>query len=107
MLVSMKRKVVYIAHPIGGDIDKNIEKVLKIYRELSLAGEVVPFVPYLASLRALDDSVSKERAVGMAHNDVLFARKLFDELWVYGMSPGVEHEIRMAEENDILVVYKV
>lgn len=54
----MKKKIIYIAHPIGGDIKGNLEKVGEIYRHLSLyRPDVIPFAPYIATIACLDDSV--------------------------------------------------
>jgi len=50
-------RICYIAHPISGDVKGNIKKVIKIVREINLAHpDVVPFVPYLSDLYALDDN---------------------------------------------------
>jgi hypothetical protein len=44
-------KIVYIAHPISGDIKGNLEKIRLIVRGLNLENiDIVPFAPVLAGL---------------------------------------------------------
>lgn len=51
-------KIVYIAHPIGVDVENNIKKVIAICRTVNLeTSDIVPFVPYLSDLYALDDNI--------------------------------------------------
>lgn len=42
-------KTVFIGHPIGGDIEGNVEKVLKICAEVHTK-DITPVAPYLVSL---------------------------------------------------------
>lgn len=104
----MKTKLAYIAHPIGGNVVANIQKIIDICKEIHLRDDnVIPFAPYLISLQYLDDSIPEERALGIKTSEEYFKRKVFDELWVYGeLTRGVKKEIEWAEENDIPVVYK-
>lgn len=104
----MKNKVVYIAHPVGGDVAGNIEKIINICREIHLQSDnIIPFAPYLLSLQYLDDNIPEERELGMRADKEYFKRKAFDELWVYGdLSAGVKKEIKCAEEYGIPIVYK-
>lgn len=99
------KKLIYIAHPIGSDPKGNLMKIGEIYRTLSLQNEVIPFAPYLTAMSCLNDLDPAERAIGMSHNAILFQRKVFDELWVYGdhISKGVAEEIKMAEAFGIPV----
>lgn len=102
-------KIVYIAHPISGDVEGNLAKIAEIYRDVSRARpDVVPFVPYFATCTALDDSEPLDRQLGIMHNVELFKRGMIDELWLFGpcISNGMKHEIEMAEELGILVVDK-
>lgn len=101
-------KVVYIAHPIGGDVQNNIVKILAIVKEINLTmPDVVPFVPYLADVMALDDNLPEHRARGIKNNSHWFEKRLIDELWVYGDSPGVRAEIQMAVDYDISTIWKI
>lgn len=104
----MKKKIVYIAHPIGGDVKGNIEKVLKIYKELSIENEVIPFIPYIATLMSLDDDSEELRAIGFSHNKAIFQSGAIDEVWLYGdrISSGMQEEINWAYASMINVVSK-
>lgn len=95
-------KIVYIAHPVAGDVQENIRKILAIVHFINIYyPDVVPFVPYLADIMADGDDL-RER--GFKNNKEFFARKMFDELWVFGhISEGVEDEIKWADERQIIV----
>lgn len=102
------KKIIYIAHPVGGDVPGNMIKIGKIYRQLSLQNEVVPFVPYVAAIGSLNDSVPEERLLGFSHNKAIFHSGCIDEVWLYGdrISPGMLIEIHWANELGIKVVDK-
>lgn len=101
------KKIVYIAHPISGDMEGNIKRVLAIYRELSIQNEVIPFAPYLVALQVLNDTVQAERKIGMLQNRAFFERNMIDELWVCGLSAGVVQEMMWASEYGIKIVSKL
>jgi hypothetical protein len=102
-------KIVYIAHPISGDISANLEKIRVIVREINLTQpDILPFAHYFVDCHALNDNVPAERAKGI-ENDKEFLRAGFiDEIWLYGdkISTGMVHEISLAVELGILVVSK-
>lgn len=97
-------KLVFIAHPIRGDIKGNIESVLKICRE-NHTKEILPFAPYITALQYLDDNVSEQRELGISVNKEFFVRKTIDELWLCGkyISFGMKEEVVWSIENDIPV----
>jgi hypothetical protein len=100
-------KVVYIAHPISGDILGNLERIKNIVRRLNLAfPDLVPFAPYWLDCHALDDNNPLERARGIRNDQELFRRKFIDELWLWGdrISDGMMAEIKLANELRIPVV---
>lgn len=101
-------KIVYIAHPISGDIPGNLEKIRLIVREINLVcPDVVPFAPYWLDCHALDDTVPAERERGIRNDTELLRRGFIDELWVCGRtSKGVAAEIAIAHELKIPVIYK-
>ncbi len=103
----MKKKTVFIGHPVGGDIKGNIEKVLKICSEVHTQ-EIIPVAPYLISLKYLNDEVIEDRELGMEANHECFRRRYVDELWLFGdkISAGMEKEISLAKEMNIPVVPK-
>lgn len=104
----MKKKIVYIAHPIGGNVYGNIRSVLNIVRQLSRRNEVIPFAPYIVDVQALDDTVPEERALGFEHNKAFFNSGIIDEVWLYGgrISSGMQTEIEWANELNIPVIQK-
>lgn len=102
-----KMKIAYIAHPVSGDLKGNLEKIRLIVRTINLnEPNVLPFAPYWLDCHALDDSNLKERERGIKNDHELFRRSFIDEVWVYGISPGVLIEIDLANELHIPVIYK-
>lgn len=103
-------KIVYIAHPISGDIKGNLEKIRLIVREINLTmPEVVPFVPYWLDCHALDDTNPAERERGIKNDIALFKSGCIDEVWLMGnrLSSGMIAEKNLAEELGIKVVDKI
>lgn len=104
----MKKPITYICHPISSDPAANLIKLKHIYRTLSLQDEVVPFIPYVATVVALDDSVHHERSIGFSHNEAIFRSGIIDQLFLYGthISAGMRIEIGWARELNIPVIPK-
>lgn len=103
----MKKPIEYIAHKVGGDVKGNIEKILKLNRELSFKNEIIPFIPYLADIQSLDDDNPEERALGFSHNEEFFKRKLFDQMGVYSeVSQGIAKEIEWCHKYGIKVIFR-
>jgi len=100
-------KTIFIAHPINGDIAGNMEKVLKICKEIH-DENTIPVAPYLVSLRYLNDADPKERELGISANLETFRRGYIDELWIFGdhISAGMREEINLALSLNIPVVPK-
>lgn len=101
-------KVVYICHPISGDVKNNLEKIRLIVRAINLNElEILPFASYWLDCHTLDDSVQEERDRGIKNDSYLLSLKFIDELWVYGEpSNGMRHEIRLAKFFGIKIVIK-
>ena len=101
-------KIIYIAHKISGDVEKNIQKVLSIVKHINLTEpDLVPFAPYIVDLQALDDNIPEQRARGMANNKAYFDSGMIDELWIYGeVSAGIKLEIEWASKNKCLIKFK-
>lgn len=90
------KKIVYIAHPISGDIEANLKDLRRILRDINLhSPEIIPLAPYYGDCVALDDSVPVERRKGIDNSIYLLDTGIFDELWLTGdkISPGMEYEI--------------
>lgn len=105
--MSKTPKIVFIAHPIAGNVKKNMRKVLAICAQVHKTG-VIPIAPYLVSLRYLKDEILEDRAQGIAANHEHMRRKFVDEVWLYGdrISSGMQEEIRLANEMGIPVIKK-
>lgn len=105
--IMIKKKIVYIAHPINGNSRGNILKVLAICQHVH-RGVVMPIAPYLTPLSYLDDTKPKERAKGLIYNREFFKRGLIDELWLYGekISDGMLGEIKLAKKYQIPIIPK-
>lgn len=103
-------KIVYIAHPISGDIPGNLEKIRQIVRKINLEHpDIVPFAPYWLDCHALDDTNPDERACGIQNDHEYFLRRVMDEVWLCGdrISSGMQAEKALAELLGIPVVNKI
>lgn len=95
-------KIVYICHPISGDVENNIDKLLDIIRKINLEEpDIMPFAPYIVSCLTLEDHIPSERARGIKNNIEFFNRKIIDEVRVYDKIVSA----RMAHELKIPVTY--
>ena len=86
----MKKKV-YICAPLGGDVERNIEKARR-YAKFALKSGVAPVVPHFYAL-CLNDNIPKERELGrQAGMSLLW---FCDEMWVFGdrITEGMQSEI--------------
>lgn len=102
-------KIIYIAHPISGDVEGNLKDIRRIVRRINLEyPDVVPMVPYYVDCVSLDDSVLKERERGIKNDTEIISRKIPDEMWLTGnrISSGMQHEKELAEKLGIIVVDK-
>lgn len=100
-------KIVYIAHPISGDIESNLADIRRIVRKINLEyDDVAPFVPYYVDIVSLDDNNPKERARGIANDTAILKSGIVNEVWLTGhkLSKGMEAEAQIAIELDIPVV---
>ena len=96
-------KKIYICAPLGGDVQKNIEKAKQYERYVLFCG-AAPVVPHFYAL-ILDDENPKERELGIrAAQACLWSA---DELWVFGnkVTEGMEAEIRYSKMLNIPVKY--
>jgi hypothetical protein len=103
----MKKKTVFVGHPIAGNIEENVKKVLKICSEIH-SKDIIPVAPYLVSLQYLNDEVVEDRELGMEANHECFHRRYVDELWLYGdhISAGMKQEVLLAKEMGIPIIPK-
>lgn len=104
----MKKKVVYVASRVRGNRQQNINDA-KHYCRYSVLQGVLPIVPHLTYVGALNDEDPTERELGMSLGIELLQSGFIDELWAFvdndGPSEGMKQEIRIAEDLSIPVLY--
>ena len=95
-------KLIYVASPLSGDVEKKIEYAREACRAVIASGHAF-FAPHLLYPSFLDDTVSEERKLGMDMGLNVLAR--CDELWAFGpqISAGMAAEIENAERLGIPV----
>ncbi|PWJ51377.1 DUF4406 domain-containing protein [Faecalicatena contorta] len=88
-------KLIYVASPYAGDIEKNTEFTKRACRHVMNEGHAF-FAPHLLYPQFLDDSNPKERQAGLDMGLAMLPR--CDELWCYGyrISFGMHLEIEEA-----------
>ena len=97
-------KLIYVASPYSGDVERNTEYAKLACRNVLDCGHAF-FAPHLLYPAILDDSNPRERERGLAMGCEVLAR--CDELWVYGsrVSEGMDAEIRAARQLGVPVRY--
>lgn len=103
-------KIVYIAHPISGDIKGNLEKIRLIARRIMMTDpNIVAFAPYWFDCHVLNDDIPEERQRGIDNDIEFFNRKFIDEVWLFGdrISNGMQAEIQLAQKLGIPVINKL
>jgi hypothetical protein len=103
-------KIVYLAHPISGNIAHNLERIRIIARKIMLENEdIVAFAPYWFDCHVLNDNIPEERQRGINNDVELFKRNFIDEVWLCGprISIGMVAEKRLAESLGIPVIDKI
>ena len=95
---------VYIASPLRGDMERNIENA-KRYSRFAISKNAVPMCPHIYFTQFLDDNTEVERRIGLILG--LQMLKRCKEVWVFGdtISEGRANEIRIAEKRKIPVRY--
>ncbi|MDE7261009.1 MAG: DUF4406 domain-containing protein [Oscillospiraceae bacterium] len=95
-------KLIYVASPYAGDVEKNVEYAKQACRTVMESGHAF-FAPHLLYPSILDDAVPEERQAGIEMGLTLLHR--CDELWAFGpvVSSGMQAEIAEAERLRIPV----
>lgn len=95
-------KKVYICAPLGGNVEDNLQRVKKYteYALYALKCGTAPVVPHFYAL-CLNDSIPKEREIGMAAG--LSLLWFCDEMWIFGdeVSEGMRGEIQFCQNLNI------
>lgn len=94
----------YIASPLRGDVERNIEKA-KGYSRFAIKQNVVPMCPHIYFTQFLNDDKEVERRIGLILG--LQMLKRCKEMWVFGetISEGMANEIKIAEKRHIPIRY--
>ena len=89
-------KLIYVASPYAGDVEKNVAYAKWVCREIAEHGYAF-VAPHLIYPEILDDAVPEERQAGIKMGLTLLQR--CDELWAFGpvVSSGMQREIAEAE----------
>ena len=100
----MFTKMIYVCSPLGGDIERNINKALGYCRFVYSKG-VVPLAPHSIFTQFLDDNIQEERVAGTQMGLRLLRR--CDEVWVFGdtISEGMAAEIKLAQQMGFKILY--
>lgn len=106
--MSTKTRIVYIAHPISGNVEKNLESLRGIIRSINAyEPHTVPFCPYYADVVSLNENDPAQRARGLRNDMAILGRPgMVDELRLYGhtISAGMRQEIEVAHIMGIQIV---
>ena len=97
-------ETVYIAHPISGDVEGNIKKVIDIIRDINLKEpDVHPIAPYIVDLYALRDDIPEERERGFKNTLNILKLGFISEIRLYGdrISSGMQREVEVAKQYGI------
>lgn len=97
-------KQVYIASPLRGDYNTNIQNAVTYCHLASEAG-VLPLAPHIIFSQWCNDTIPDQREQGLKLGLSLLGKS--DELWVMGtqISQGMQGEIAFAKENRIPTYY--
>jgi hypothetical protein len=96
-------KTVYIAHPLRGNVQENIEKVTFICKAIAEKGEVIPLSPIHAF-----GFMSADGDQTQVMQYCLNLLSKVNELWVFGnwvKSEGCSLEVKYALQNNIPIRY--
>ncbi|TKJ16922.1 hypothetical protein CEE44_00090 [Candidatus Woesearchaeota archaeon B3_Woes] len=99
-------KLVFIAHPISGNIKDNVKNILEICKKVHTK-DIIPIAPYLTAFQYLDNEIKDDKERGVQANEEFFKRKIIDELWLCGdkISKGMREEIKLSKENNIPIKF--
>ena len=95
-------KLIYVASPYAGDIEKNTEFAKEACRFVMDEGCAF-FAPHLLYPQVLDEDDPAERELGLAMGRTVL--EWCDEVWVFGdsISSGMQAEVELAEDLELPV----
>lgn len=106
-MTSKKQTLAYICHPISGDVERNLQSIRYIVRNINTQEPyTTPFVPYYADVVSMNDSDPEQRRIGLNNCMEAIMRCPIDQLRVYGerLSDGMRMEIQAAARKGVMIV---
>lgn len=99
------RKMLYIASPLRGDVDRNVENAMR-YCAHAIEEGYIPVAPHAMYRGIFDDEIPEQRAVALQVGLQLLDQ--CEKMWVCGdrVSEGMRGEIARAEQKGIQVELK-
>jgi hypothetical protein len=95
-------RVIYLCHPVSGDVPGNLAAAKKIIRELEDADPGIAIVAsWITECEIWDDADPEQRAAGLRRDLAVLAK--CDEVWLCGprVSAGMQLEADRAAELGI------
>ncbi len=88
-----KTRTIFIAHPVSGDVENNIQKIITICSNIHSA-KIIPVFPSLLSRNYLSES-EEDRIIKKNTIEEYFKRGFIDEIWYYNdsLSSGMKNEV--------------
>lgn len=95
-------KLVYIAHPVSGDVPRNLMQGREFVQRAYMA-DVAPLAPWITGCEVLDDNDPVQREIGLLCDETTVTR--CDEIWLCGprVSEGMKRELAIAEAIGLTV----
>jgi hypothetical protein len=99
-------KLVILESPFAGEVERNTLYARRALKDSLMRGEA-PIASHLLYPQVLDDLIPSERQLGidagLAWRKVAEATVVYQD---YGISPGMEYGIRLAQERGIPIEYR-
>ena len=97
-------KIIYMAHPVAGDVENNLERARQWLKWAIENNEgVAVMANWIIECELWDDSDPEQREAGLKRCEALVER--CDELWLVGprISSGMARERKLAEEKGLRI----
>lgn len=98
------KKLTFVCSPYRGEVKRNIGYATELTK-IALDLNLLPITPHLYITQVLNDDIEEERKQGQ--NISIELLKKCEVMIVgskYGISEGMEAEIKIAKERDILIL---
>jgi len=84
----VKVKIVYILHPVAGDVDANLARIRAIVKKINTEPQyagIVPIVPYYVDFVTLNDQNATEKERHRLNVQYILKRQInIREVWLFG-----------------------